>query len=108
MKNSKGCEISMSERGTFQMINVEIKYRSLNYYFQGGKDDNMRPPFLLIRCFITFSSGICVVKSAVFVFPQLLSSWPDFQERILCCHSFFQGIFLTQGSKLHLLHHLHW
>ena len=79
----------------------------------------MGPPFLLfIRCLMTFSSGTCVLKAAVFVRSQLLShvwlcdsmdcSRPDFQERILCCHFLCQGIFLTRGSKLHLLHHLHW
>ena len=97
----------MSERGTFQMINVEIKYRSLNCYLQGSKDDNVRATFLFISCLITFSPGMCVVRSAVFVCSQLLSSWPNFQERILCCHFLFPGI-LTQGSKLHLLHHRHW
>ena len=40
---------------------------------------------------------------------RLLCPWDSPGKNIgVGCHALLQGIFLTQGSKLHLLHLLHW
>ena len=41
--------------------------------------------------------------------PRLLCPWNSPGEITgVSCHLLLHGIFLTQGSNLHLLHHLHW
>ena len=59
-------------------------------------------------------SALCSVKSNPLPFcelqsTRLLCSWDSPGKNTgVCCHALLQGIFLTQGSNLHLLCLLHW
>ena len=83
--------------------NLRLSYWQESIIYPTGK------LYLLISCCLQINSGEHKFFSFCCLLPRLLCPWncPDRNTRV-SCHFLLEGIFLTQGSNLHLLCLLHW